>query len=230
MTQSKDGPVSHEDAFELIPWLITGRIAEDDQRRLEAHLLACPECRREVTEQQHLRQAIRRESSNIEYAPQASLQKLLARIDASEAAPAAMDEHAASMAPATEPPVDRMPRRRWLAAAASLLAVGIGTLFYQSWSTTPQEGPAEYRTVTSPPAQPLHAGQIRAVFAPNVTIEELTRIVSETRLTIVDGPSDSGVYTLDVQPGSGQSIGDLIEALRADPRVRFAEPVVAESR
>jgi hypothetical protein len=84
--------------------------------------------------------------------------------------------------------------------------------------------------VTSPPAQPLRAGQIRAVFAPNLTVDELTRIASETRLTIVDGPSESGVYTLDVQPGAGQSIGDLIEALRGDPRVRFAEPVIAESR
>jgi hypothetical protein len=231
MTLSTAGPLSHQEAWDLIPWSIIGRIAEDDQRRLENHLLACAECRRELTEQKNVRRAIRREKSNIEYAPQASLQKLMARIDAAETAPPVeADEHVASNAQATERRVESTPWRRWLMAAATLLAVGTGTLLYGPGPPASQEGPARFRTVTSPPAQPLRAGQIRAVFAPNLTVEELTSIASETRLTIVDGPSDSGVYTLDVQPGTGQSIGDLIEALRSDPRVRFAEPVVADSR
>jgi hypothetical protein len=231
MTQSSAGPLSHEEALDLIPWSIVGRIPEDDQRRLENHLLACAECRRELTEQHSVRRAIRREKSNIEYAPQASLQKLMARIDATESAtPAEPDEYVSSSAPATERRVERTPWRRWLMAAATLLAVGTGTLLYEPGPPASPEGPARFRTVTSPPAQPLRAGQIRAVFAPNLTVDELTRIASETRLTIVDGPSESGVYTLDVQPGAGQSIGDLIEALRGDPRVRFAEPVIAESR
>ena len=41
MTQSKAGPFSHEEAFDLIPWSITGRIAEEDQKRMADHLLAC---------------------------------------------------------------------------------------------------------------------------------------------------------------------------------------------
>ena len=65
------------------------------------------------------------------------------------------------------------------------------------------------------------------MFAPNVTIDELTRIVSETRLTIVNGPSDAGVYTLAVPAGRDMTAGEALVRLRSDPRVRFAEPVVA---
>jgi len=115
-------------------------------------------------------------------------------------------------------------------AAALGVAVGTGALLNAPWQPTREDSGAAYRTVTSPPAEPFHAGQVRAVFAPNVTVEELTRIVSETRLSIVDGPSDSGVYTLGLQNATARSIDDVVKRLRSDPRVRFAEPVVAESR
>ena len=115
-------------------------------------------------------------------------------------------------------------------AAATVLAVGLGLLMASQWRAWSPGPASEYRTAAAPPAQPDRDGQIRAVFSPSVTVEELTRIVSETRLTIVGGPSDSGVYTLAVQPGQDLTVADAIVRLRSDPRVRFAEPVVAASR
>ena len=112
-------------------------------------------------------------------------------------------------------------------AAATVLAVGIGGLLTWSMRSPSSLLPPAYQTVTTPPAHADQEGQIRAVFSPTVTIEELTGIVSATRLTIVDGPSESGVYTLSLQPGSGVSVDDVVVRLRTDPRVRFAEPVVA---
>ena len=225
-------PCTHEEAFDLIPWSINGRIQADDQQRLQRHLLDCAACRQELAEQQRVRDAVRRESSNIEYAPQASLQKLMARIDASEASSVA--DPAQDLPNAAVPihvqSVERFPARRWMMAAALVVAVGTGALLNAPWQPTREDSGAAYRTVTSPPAEPFHAGQVRAVFAPNVTVEELTRIVSETRLSIVDGPSDSGVYTLGLQNATARSIDDVVKRLRSDPRVRFAEPVVAESR
>src|SRR5215213_8577686 len=85
MNPSPAPPCTHEEAFDLIPWSITGRIEADDQLRLQRHLVECAACRVELAEQQRVRSAVRREYSNIEYAPQASLQKLMARIDATEA-------------------------------------------------------------------------------------------------------------------------------------------------
>ena len=84
MNGRTDARTVHDEAFELIPWLVNGRISRSEQESVERHLLQCDACRLEVEEQRRLRQAIRRDISKVEYAPQASLQKLLARIDASE--------------------------------------------------------------------------------------------------------------------------------------------------
>jgi hypothetical protein len=112
-------------------------------------------------------------------------------------------------------------------AAATLLTVGLGLLLSSMWSPRSPNRAAAYRTAAAPQVKPDRDGQIRAVFSPTVTVDELTRIVSETRLTIVDGPTDAGVYTLAVQPGQDRPVADALARLRNDPRVRFAEPVVA---
>ena len=64
---------SHAEAFELIPWLVNGKLPQSELEWLNSHLVGCDECRAEVALQRRLRQAIRREESNVEYAPHASL-------------------------------------------------------------------------------------------------------------------------------------------------------------
>ena len=237
MSTSQGAPRSHDEAFELIPWLVNGRISRSEQGWLERHLGECEDCRREVDAQQRLRRAIRRDESNVEYAPHASFQKLMSQIEASQQGASPVDGIDRSIERGVDPgraaQAERRaasPPRRWMVAASTLLAVGLGLLLALSWRAQSPGRTAEYRTAAAPPAQPDRDGQIRAVFSPNVTVDELTRIVSETRLTIVDGPSDSGVYTLAVQPGQDLPVGDALARLRNDPRVRFAEPVVALSR
>jgi hypothetical protein len=233
MTTSQGVPRTHDEAFELIPWLVNGRLSSEDRDGLERHLVDCEDCRREVDAQRRLRTAIRQVESNIEYAPQASFQKLWARIEESDpgaVSGGAIDHQGRpSDAPAAASQAASQ-RRRWMMAAATVLAVGLGLLVASQWRGMMPDGAAAYRTVTTPPVQPDRAGQIRAVFSPSVTVEELTSMVSENRLTIVGGPSDSGVYTLAVQPGEDLPVADAIARLRSDPRVRFAEPVVAASR
>jgi len=237
MSTSQGAPRSHDAAFELIPWLVNGRLSRGEQEWLERHLGECEEGRREVDGQQRLRSAIRRDESNIEYAPQASFQKLWSQIEASErrdppdaGIDRSVDRGVDPDRPARAKFRAALPTHRWMAAAASLVAVGLGLSVALTWRAQSPVRAAQYQTAAAPKAQPDRDGQIRAVFSPTVTVEELTRIVTETRLTIVDGPSDSGVYTLAVQPGRDLPVADALERLRRDPRVRFAEPVVAPSR
>jgi Putative zinc-finger len=232
MSTSQRAPRSHEEAYELIPWLVNGRLDREEQARLERHVGECEDCRREVEEQRRLRSLIRQPESNVEYAPQASFQKLWSRIEASRPGEGSEPEASAGPTPrgrkAAEQAESRPPR--WMLAAATVLALGLGFLVAASWRAQAPDRASEYRTATAPAAEPDRDGQIRAVFSPNVTVDELTRIVSETRLTIVSGPSDSGVYTLAVQPGQDLPVTEALARLRSDPRVRFAEPVVTSSR
>jgi hypothetical protein len=226
MNRPTDAPGSHDAAFALIPWLVNGRISRSEQESLERHVSGCDVCRLEVEQQRRLRQAIRRDTSNVEYAPQASLQKLLARIDASERGIENDDEQLVREAVPQPGPATDSARRRWMVAAATVMAVGIGGLLTWAIRSPSSLFPPAYQTVTTPRAHADREGAIRAVFSPTVTIDELTGIVSATGLTIVDGPSESGVYTLSVQAGSGVDVDDVVMRLRSDPRVRFAEPVV----
>jgi len=233
MNTSQGASRIHDEAFERIPWLVNGRISRTEQAGLERHMAECEECRLEVDAQHRLRRAIRLSESNIEYAPHASFQKLWSQIEASEQGAASAGGIDHGMDPgrlvqhehrATAPP------QRWLVAAATVLAVGLGLVMTLTWRAQSPGRAVDYRTAAAPSTQPDRDGQIRAVFSPSVTIDELTSIVSETRLTIVDGPSDAGVYTLAVQPGQDLPVADALARLRSDPRVRFAEPVVAPSR
>ena len=61
-----------------------------------------------------------------------------------------------------------------------------------------------------------------------MTVDELTRVMHETRLVVVEGPSESGVYGLADVSGSATAASDALARLRADPRVRFAEPVSSQ--
>src|SRR5258706_326279 len=80
----------HARAVEMLTWRVNGRLGGPEADWLEAHLEGCSECRRELAAQQAIRDAIAREPT-VEFAPQASFNRLWARIeqDGREALPPA---------------------------------------------------------------------------------------------------------------------------------------------
>lgn len=193
----------HRRAWEAIPWLVNGRIGDAERDQLEAHLLDCRDCRDELALQRQLRDEIRREA---EPAPDAqALERLWQRIDSS----AAMDG---------VPPAAARPRPwvRWLAAAAVIETVALAAVVGANFGAAP-----EYRTYSSAAAAP-GSGTIRAVFEANLPLGDLQQLLDRANLRIVDGPTDLGVYTL--APRADAPRDAALTLLRADARVRFAEP------
>jgi Putative zinc-finger len=233
MNTVPDGLRTHAEAIELIPWLVNGRLGSSDVAWLERHVQQCDACRQEVAAQRVLRQAVRHDGSNVEHAPHAALQKLWARIDQSADTALTDDRRVDPSASVAARPGRQSAEplaTRWRVAAAVFLAVGVGLIaVYTDKGHVPGFAP-DYRTASTARAAPDRAGQVRTVFSPTVTVGELTGIVSSTKLRIIDGPSATGVYTLAMQPGQTVPMADLLARLRSDPRVRFAEPVVVESR
>ena len=97
----------HARAVEMLTWRVNGRLAGPEADWLETHLEGCSECRRELAAQQAIRNAIAREPT-VEFAPQASFNRLWARIeqDSREALPPAALATGAGT---------RRRRRRWTA-------------------------------------------------------------------------------------------------------------------
>jgi hypothetical protein len=104
----------------------------------------------------------------------------------------------------------------------------IGALGTALWWTQRAPAPgAVYQTLASPQVMPQGA-TIRIVLAPGMTLEQLQRLLRNAGLMVVTGPSDSGVWSLAPSGASSRAATRAsLRQLRADPDVRFAEPIGA---
>jgi hypothetical protein len=222
---------SHRECWDLLPWLVNETLNEEQQRRLQSHLAGCADCRREAAEQKFLSEHLRQEDSVL-YAPQASLQQLLNRID--EAGP---------LPQATLKPL----RRQFVGStAAKLLAatVVVGVVSFvavdsmSAWRLQQQRSEPRYSTLTSKPAVSVGVPAARVVFAPTMSLSQLSELLRTSNAQVVTGPTEAGVYTLvfgsaarsepaiDRQAQEAQ-VSAAVQVLRRNPNVLFAEVVSA---
>ncbi len=204
--------VSHEQAVELLPWLVNNSLDEQEKEAVLEHAHACVICRRELTNLQQLQNSISNTSSTSPI-PEPDLRNINARIDAL---------------------IDRQNRGRellsrlrevldspWRIAFAAQTAVLIALATVLFW---PEPRGGEFTTLTQ--LQNLPEGQyLRVVFSPDLQQSQLTTLLDKHDLTIVDGPTVRGVYTLGVANTSLYS-DMLLSSLQGDPDVLFAQPVI----
>ena len=219
---------AHGECWNLLPWIANESAAAKDVARVEAHLRDCRECQEELEFQRQVRNAIRAEDAVV-LAPQTSLQKLMQRIDTvadmddeREAAPAASVETVAV--------ARRVPARwsRWLPIAAAVQGIAIAGLLATVWSQSQDETLTAPRYIALAPTPMAHEPVVRVVFAGNVALDDMNRLLRSIDAQIIAGPSEAGVYTLGLSASSSdKSSADHAAAqLRADNRVMFAEVVV----
>ncbi len=194
----------HATAWERIPWMVNGTLQGKPLKQLQEHLSGCAECRAEVALQSRMREVIAAQPV-VELSPQASLNKLWSRIDTETRFQRTVSQH-------------QPPRHRWwlyALAAQWLLMAGI------AWWLV-QRSPAEYRTVTSPPA--VVQGELKVVFDEQMTLAEADTTIAGAGLVALSGPSPAGVFLLARDAQHRQSDLDaIVTQLRSLPRVRFAE-------
>jgi anti-sigma factor RsiW len=222
------GGLTHEQAWELLPWLVNETLLPHERHGVEAHLAACPICRAEAERCRALGAGVR----GAEVAPSphpAQLARLLRRIDEVEGE-----------------------RRRplfvrllgttrvnvgWALGAQAVTLLALVMVIF--WPVAPVAPPSvatapAFRTLGDPPA-PGPAGapagsvhRVKVVFAPTTTEADLRALLLEVRAELVAGPSPLGAYTLAL-PARGPAAEPLtlvLEHLRADRHIRFAEPEV----
>lgn len=232
MTRQPDMLECTDEAARLLPWFVNGTLSTADAGRVSAHLDRCQACRAAAAELGRVRTLLR-SPAQVEYTPQAGFRKLMARIDE-------MEREYPAPAPAPKPVavVPHPARRpshghvRWLAAAVVVQAVALGAIGGAHFLARPAIDDApRYRTLTS--AAPVVAAgpRLRVVFAPATTLAELNDLLHANQLVVVAGPSDAGIYTLALHssPARRDAQDTVLARLRADPRVRFAEPLGAEA-
>jgi hypothetical protein len=213
----------HARAVEMLTWKVNGRLAGADADWLETHLEACNDCRRELAAQWAIRDAIVREPT-VEFAPQASFNRLWARIEQGNRG--AQPPAAAASGAATRGRRHGWTAGRWTRAALAAQAVFIALLGGALWRGSETGTAPNYRTVTDAPAATV-SGQpvIKAIFSDQVRLSDLQDILAGAGLAVASGPTAAGVYTLVAADAKATPLSPATVArLRTDPRVRFAEP------
>jgi anti-sigma-K factor RskA len=196
----------HEAVDALLPWYVNGTLRGDELLRVERHIEACPACRQEVD----------------------WLRNVFAACVAATPLPAAPAADAAGVLPyprrATRSRTWRTAAGAWestppwvralMAAQFAGLAV-LGTLLAGDARNAPA-----YRTLGSA-VRPASSGEAIAVmFDPAITEAELRAVISEVGGRVVDGPTTTNAYVLEVPLARS---GATVDRLRAEPKVRLAE-------
>jgi anti-sigma factor RsiW len=213
----------HARAVELLTWKVNDRLASADADWLEAHLEACGDCRREFAAQRAIRDAIAREPT-VEFAPQASFNRLWARIE--QDGRAAQSPVAGATGAATRGRRNGWTAGRWTRATLAAQAVFIALLGGALWRGSDSSTSPNYRTVTDAPLAPV-TGQpvIKAIFNDRVRLSDVQDILAGSGLAVASGPTAAGVYTLVAADAKATPLSPgTVARLRTDPRVRFAEP------
>ncbi|SFV00654.1 zf-HC2 domain-containing protein [Pseudoduganella namucuonensis] len=207
----------HGAVRELLPWFVSGTLEGEELALVREHLEGCEQCREDVAWQQRLRAAPPSPPSGLD--PERALARLMARLEPREN-PAPSPQAAAGW------PAALAARWRalwsggggWMPWALAGQGVLIAGLLVQLVPRDVQD----YRALSSG-AQPA-AGQLVVMFNPDARVAEVQGMLQEHGARLVDGPTATGAYVLDV-PAAGRS--ELVAALRASPAVRLAEPLDA---
>jgi hypothetical protein len=223
---SRDG-ARHRQVWALLPWYVNGTLSGRDLDLVTGHLSACSDCAEEVARCHDLAVAEGTVTAVARVPSTERLARLLARIDAIEAAGScdhgwrgrlrdridALRELLQS-APA--------PARWALAAQGTLVVLLVAVVAWQAALSSGQP----YRTLASAPEQaPRGQAQIRVVFTDDISEREMRAVLEHVEGKIVDGPSAVGAYTVEVPVSASERVAPVLEVLRSQPTVRLAEPI-----
>lgn len=216
---SRETSMSREEAWDLIPWYVKGTLDAEEMAAVEARLAQDSELRAEVATQRRLAEGIG-SLDDFSSGLERSLAATRERIEAES------QQHKRELKPAA---LSGGLHQFWHQIGRSLrfdlrfvLPVGVlaaaVALFLVLPSLQPTEQ-GEFRTLTNP-AVVSEAAQLRVKVAEDVTELQLRTLFMKHELQVIDGPSPTGVYTLETAPGGDPE--EIAAALLAAPEIEFA--------
>src|SRR5689334_23164327 len=199
-------PAAHKVADALLPWFVNGTLDGDERAFVEEHVGECALCRQEVEWLRSLHAAcVAGEASS---GASSAFRKLRLRLEAPRG-------RARGLSLRFRP---RAPRwTHWVIGAQLALIAGLSTIWFQDGDQA-----ARYRTLGAASVAGPSRGALVVVFDPGASEAELRRVLREADARVVDGPTQSNAYILDVPSGRREQ---ALRTLRAQRSVTLAEPL-----
>jgi hypothetical protein len=117
---------------------------------------------------------------------------------------------------------------RWLLGLESIALVSICLVFLMTETKVPVTETASYETLIGSSISGVepHKKRISLIFDAKMTESDIRKLLQSTKGQVVSGPSDLGVYTVELAPSfnTKAEIEDLQAVYRNNPRVRVLEP------
>lgn len=203
------GLSAHQRAQDLLPWYVMESLDQRDRAFVDEHLATCLICQRDVEWHWQLRAA--HDEAVPPFDVERALAAMKARVSETESQP--RRSHA--------PRVSRKAWFGWAIAAQAALVVCYVAL--TTWHESAP--PAAYRALGHAPAADA-SSRLLVVFAPQVTEQELRRILHDSGARIVDGPTSTDAYVVAVAPQHAKA---ALLALRAERAVALVESLDPEA-
>jgi anti-sigma factor RsiW len=203
----------HKVVDALLPWYVNGTLEGDELECVRRHLGECAQCREESEWLRQLHAACVAAESVPGASPAfRNLRQRLETRSTNAARPTWL--HRAGFRRGAWLP--------WFVAGSLAVIVTLATSVLQQTSA-----PALYRTLGDAGSPSRASGSLVVVFDPAATEADLRRILREAGARVVDGPTQSNAYVLEVPAERRQ---DALHALRTERAVVLVEPLGPQDR
>lgn len=195
----------HRQAEDLLPWYATGRLDSADRSLVEAHLLTCARCQRQLAIERRLVEEFQAFAPEVE----SGWARLRSRIEA----PSPTRENWVAAAARDFWQVLRRP------AVAALATMQVGFLIVAAalWPSLTQ--PA-YQALGGVPAQA--SANVIVMFRPDAKEAAIRDALKASGASLVGGPTSADAWLLHVPADARAS---ALAKLRGDDDVTMAEPI-----
>ena len=175
MNETPTEQSAHPD--ELLPWFVSGTLADEERHEVEQHVASCLTCQQEITLLERIRTQVK--ATPTQSPGEAGLTRFLREVH---------EEQAVTRAPA-EPP--SWGWRTGLAIAASFIIFIQAGLLIDVWFLSKPILP-----LAGPQAQ---SSVLQITFEPSVTEAQIRQTMDQIHATFIDGPSSLGIYRVRIE-------------------------------
>ena len=207
---------THAVAVELLPWLVSGSLSSDEALATRDHAQNCVICRREMESLKLFQEQISLVPETVA-APAPDMRAINRRID--------------DLIERQKGWRDALLRLRVFAQSpwrVAFVAQSIALLVLASLLLAPNSPRSVFTTLSNPPAI-TNAGSVRIVFSPQLGEQALSDMLNEYQLSIIGGPTERGVYTLESNEQLGDhALSQLIESLQNRKEILFAQAITGD--
>jgi hypothetical protein len=220
---------AHQAVQELLPWFVLDKLDSTESDMVREHLAGCPQCRADADWQRKLRAAEPEPATAPDLG--AAWMRMQDRLDAAPARQApARSSKGASLAAAIVTVITSAIRRLipergawmpWALAAQFGIIAGLSLMVAHLDGESAAYRAASFHALGTPDNT---AGNIMVMFRPDTSEQELRGLLQASGARVVDGPTATGVYLLNVDDGR---LAMTVKSLRAQHEVTLVEPLVA---